>query len=269
MRSVVVGIVLCFAAMTVFAAVSINFDDLPSYTPAQDIDVPGVSFSGNGYVVRNVGSLIENFTENGLIGQYSGGPLTITFDSLQSDASFDYVILENPLQVIAKRDGDVVATYDFTGDTSGVSYSLVYAGFASIHGSFDELVLTDMGICPGCVGIDNLETTNSKDAPDNRLNWGYGDANIGILYPGEDAIDLYLYSTDQYITNFITTADIPATPPAENTIIRQEGNVSVSILTTGEIQFNLGPDAEGKSYVYIVADIYGASGYGYKYDPNE
>lgn len=113
------------------------------------------------------------------------------------------------------------------------------------------------------------DETSEPAPPDDRLNWHYGDATIAILYPGDNAVDVYDYATENYIFNFITTDDIPDEPPAENTIIRQESQIMASILTTGEIQFNLGPDAEGKSYVFIMGDIYGSDSYGFKYDPNE
>lgn len=155
---------------------------------------------------------------------------------------------------------------------------LVY-GTATIEGKFDQLVVKSGFYLPvececylSIFAIDDLTTDAwalTDGPPDDRLNWGYGDASIGILYPGDDAIDLYLVGTGQYIANFITLDDIPDTPPAENTIIRQEGNVTVSILTTGEIQFNMGPDSEGKTYTFIIEDIYGTDKYGSYYDPNE
>jgi hypothetical protein len=273
-KSVVIIAILFGAALTVLAAVSTDFEAFPQGTPAENVNVPGVSFEGLQYLVRNVGDLVTGFSGHGLIGNYDGGPLTISFSAMQSSTSFNYVILENPLQVIVKRNGAVVDTRYFTGDYDPAStLELIYSGFASIQGEFDELVLTDMGSCPGCVGIDNLQPFDADGVtdgpPDDRMNWGYSDASIGILYPGDDAIDLYLVGTGQYIANFITIDDIPDTPPAENTIIRQEGNVTVSILTTGEIHFNLGPDAEGKSYTFIIEDIYGVGAYGSYYDPNE
>ena len=63
--------------------------------------------------------------------------------------------------------------------------------------------------------------------------------------------------------------DIPAEAPSENTLNASVGSVDVYILTTGEIQFNIGPDAEGKQYVLIMSDLSGSDAYGYTLDPNE
>ena len=86
-----------------------------------------------------------------------------------------------------------------------------------------------------------LSDSGVEVAPDNRLNWHYGDSHIGILYPGyEGAIDLYDYETDIFIYEFFTEDDIPETPPITNILIRSYGRTSVYILTTGQIQFNFG-----------------------------
>jgi hypothetical protein len=110
--------------------------------------------------------------------------------------------------------------------------------------------------------------------PDNRINWQYGDSNVGILYPGyEGGLDLYLYATDNYISNFITPADVApyeGNAPAQNTLISSAGSVSVYILTGGEIQVNFGPDAEGKVWVLIMKDLGDRENEGsYYLDPHE
>lgn len=102
------------------------------------------------------------------------------------------------------------------------------------------------------------ETSDNSfiSAPDSRLNWRYGDSHIAILYAGNNGtIHLYDYESDLYIYDFFTVDDIPATPPDENLLIRSFGLTSVYILTTGQIQFNLGPDAEGKIWVFIMDDL--------------
>ena len=47
------------------------------------------------------------------------------------------------------------------------------------------------------------------------------------------------------------------------TVIISVGLFDVYILTTGEVQVNYGPDAEGKSYVIIMSGIGGGSPHGY------
>jgi hypothetical protein len=103
--------------------------------------------------------------------------------------------------------------------------------------------------------------------PDNRFNWQSGDSNIAILYPEGESIGLYLYDGEQYLANFVSEADLTAyedNAPAENTLLASTGAVSVYVLTTGEIQFNIGPDAEGKQYVLIMSDLSGSDMYGYE-----
>jgi hypothetical protein len=105
-------------------------------------------------------------------------------------------------------------------------------------------------------------------APDSRMNWGFGDSNVAVIYPSADSLGLYLYASDLYIPNFLTTADISAyvdNSPSVNTLVASIGTVSVYILTTGEIQFNM-TDQEGKQYVLIMSDLNGSGAYGYSID---
>lgn len=107
-------------------------------------------------------------------------------------------------------------------------------------------------------------------APDARFNWGFGDSNVAIVYPDAAGLSLYLYAGELYIPNFLTAADIEAyvdNPPSENTLVASVGAVTVYILTTGEIQFNM-TDAEGKIHVLIMSDLSGNDAYGYSVDPN-
>ncbi|MCB9460782.1 MAG: hypothetical protein H6670_14115 [Anaerolineaceae bacterium] len=265
-RTITVGIVMIIAfsaVMTVFAAVSTGFEEFAVNTSVNSLTIPGVTFSGGPEFKVNTASPFTTFSGNYISGGGSG-TLTITFDSPQSHASMKFAQAANPFQVTAMLNGSVVNTVQFTG-TVGFN-----EGIASIDDTFDQLVLASGGFCSGCFAIDDLVTEDAGvSSVDNRLNWHYGDATIAILYPGDNAVDVYDYATGNYIFNFITANDVPDTPPDQNTIIRQEGNIMVSILTTGEIQFNLGPDAEGKSYVFIMGDIYGSNLYGFKYDPSE
>ncbi len=94
---------------------------------------------------------------------------------------------------------------------------------------------------------------------DGRINTNYGDSNVGILYEGTNgALDLYRYETDRYIAGFITPEEIEpyqSNPPAQNTLIKSTGIISVYILSNGQIQFNFGPDEEGKTWVFVMDDL--------------
>lgn len=98
--------------------------------------------------------------------------------------------------------------------------------------------------------------------PDERLNWQNGDL-IAVIYPatdatGQPAFDVYTVLPDSQgiFACRIARDDLPAVAPSVNMFLKQCGDsVSVYVLTTGEIQFNIGPDSEGKTYVVIVPEI--------------
>lgn len=106
-------------------------------------------------------------------------------------------------------------------------------------------------------------------SPRIPLNARYGDSHIGILFTNSGGgIDLYLHETGRYTGNFVAPDMISEDAPTENTLIAQRGMVSAYHLTTGQIQFNFGPDAEGKQYTFIVDALTGANRQGSAFDPN-
>ncbi len=91
-----------------------------------------------------------------------------------------------------------------------------------------------------------------------------------MLYGADNgtAIDVFMVdgSSEGQFLFTVNAADFGSyltNPPAQNMLIKQVGDVSVYVLTTGEVQVNYGPDAEGKSYVIIMSDIGGGSPHGY------
>jgi hypothetical protein len=120
------------------------------------------------------------------------------------------------------------------------------------------------GFSPACAALPGGIPNSASDdgitmPPDNRINWQFGDSNVGILYPGRDgAVNLYIYASQEYIFDFVTPEEIEPyqdNPPSENTLLKRVENISVYILSTGQIQFNFGPDAEGKVWVLILNDL--------------
>lgn len=100
--------------------------------------------------------------------------------------------------------------------------------------------------------------------PDNRLNPTFGDGHLAILYPNANGgIDVYLYANEQYVTDFISEADVYAG------FTRTIGSVTVLVLEDERIQFTLGPDSEGKIFTIIFDDLAGSNPVGAYYDPNE
>ncbi|MCA9893147.1 MAG: hypothetical protein KC615_09195 [Anaerolineae bacterium] len=242
----------------------VDFEGYPDRTPVSDLHYPGISFSGL-YIVL---TQLTHLHDGAFIAPAAGGDaLTIEFDEPQAAFSID-VEGTGPF-VQAYLNGQLVREKLYPIGP----YNDNPVGMSNLI--FDKLVISEPRL-DGSYALDDLRTVSAPSVPsgdpkppDNRLNWHYGDATIAILYPGGNAVDVYDYATGSYIFNFITADDVPDMPPDQSTIIRQQGNIMVSILTTGEIQFNLGPDAEGKSYVFIMGDIYGSNRYGFKYDPSE
>lgn len=117
-------------------------------------------------------------------------------------------------------------------------------------------------------------TPKVDQPPDTRLNWNTGDLQA-VIYPayddqGDDALHVYGVNSNSrgYFLFAITPADLAPyqdVPPAENTLIHQVENVAAYVLTTGEIQLNIGPDAEGKVWVVIIDGLPATHVYSYQY----
>jgi hypothetical protein len=140
----------------------------------------------------------------------------------------------------------------------------------------------DIGsLSPACAALPAIPPNSTSASlngitmpPDDRINWQFGDSNVGILYPGHDgAVDLYIYVTGEYIFNFVIPDELAVyedNPPSTNTLLKQVENISVYILTTGQIQFNFGPDAEGKVWALVLHDLSDRDrSQSYYVDPNE
>lgn len=100
-------------------------------------------------------------------------------------------------------------------------------------------------------------------ALDGRLNPLNGD-NLAVAYEGSDgnggtSLDLYCVRADStgMLGLQITQDDLPTTTPDENTLIAQSEicNVSFYVLSSGEYQVNIGPDAEGKVWELIFTSL--------------
>lgn len=129
-----------------------------------------------------------------------------------------------------------------------------------------------------CLGYDLYTGTSSIDYPTKEAdgdNWQYGAASVAIVFidyddDGNPSIDLYDLATESYINGFVTADMVQTlmdTPPLENTLILTFGSISVYVLTTGELQFNM-IDGEGKEYVFILPSLDGEGAYGYIIEPS-
>jgi hypothetical protein len=105
--------------------------------------------------------------------------------------------------------------------------------------------------------------------PDDRVNWQCGD-DVAVIFSVNDSENnpaLHVYQPaiegiNPHRPLVITRADLPKPmPPAENTWIAGEGLVNAYVLDTGEIQFNIGPTADGKVQVLIFPNFNGEGTY--------
>lgn len=125
-----------------------------------------------------------------------------------------------------------------------------------------------------------LPTPVATPAPVNyEINVSFNDSDLGVaLFKSKDADgqeQMDLYNVQDGTTNgkymfSITQQDIApymTQHPEKNTLLASGEGVSVYVLTTGEIQVNAGPDAEGKYHVKIFDGIPWTHVYGYTIDP--
>jgi hypothetical protein len=117
---------------------------------------------------------------------------------------------------------------------------------------------TVAGVAPdGCPRpVDTFEL-----APDNRANWRHGDL-VAAVYPtagdnNEAVIDIYCVNenSEGSMGLRVTNDDLAAFPaqPASNTAVASANGCPATfyILTSGEYQINIGPDANGDVRVMI------------------
>lgn len=198
-----------------------------------------------------LGSFIGNSTQN----YPSGQALPFTANNLWITRAFGFGTVPD------NTDIDVLVELDVDGTVYSLGFTI---NCTTLVASFQD----SPTVSP------TSHDSGINYPPDNRINWQFGDTHIGILYAGADGtLDLYVYETNSYIFDFITPDNIEPfidSPPDVNTLIRSEGQISVYVLATGQIQFNFGPDNEGKIWVFIMNDLtdYEAED-SYYIDPNE
>jgi hypothetical protein len=107
----------------------------------------------------------------------------------------------------------------------------------------------------------------------------FNDTDLGVvLHQASDAngnatlevLDMHNNATLGSVLFTVTHEDLVQfvdNLPVENTLLYSVGHVSVYVLTTGEIQMNVGPDSEGKIHVKIFDGIPWSHVYGYVIEP--
>lgn len=118
---------------------------------------------------------------------------------------------------------------------------------APIYQSEDNVQFNDSDLAVSLFKIENEDGTTALDFYDMTNNASQGE---------------FLFSlTPDILAPFI------GNPPAENTALFEGGHLGVYVLTTGEIQVNVGPDSEGKIHVKIFDALPWTHFYGYTIDP--
>jgi hypothetical protein len=132
-------------------------------------------------------------------------------------------------------------------------------------GIFDalDLIAETVVEVSGCVGVEVAEVS-SPPCSDGRLT--YFTCDQVAVYPraSEDGVGWAIYrllrgsDAGQFALDIPETRfeNLPDTVEANCTIdASDDGKVVVYLLTTGEIQINVGPDDEGKVFVFIFDDL--------------
>ena len=128
--------------------------------------------------------------------------------------------------------------------------------------------------------VPTLAPTAEPAQPVNyEENVTFNDTDLGVALfkstdeDGNPTMDFYKVETGNTNSTFlfsVTQAEIApyiTNLPAVNTLLESGDGVAVYVLTTGEIQVNAGPDAEGKIHVKIFNGIPWTKVYGYTIDP--
>jgi hypothetical protein len=127
--------------------------------------------------------------------------------------------------------------------------------------------------------VNNPAPANSPAQPGNPGEISFNDSDLGVaLVQTQDAngayvlevFDMHNHTSNGNFMFSITQDDLApfvGNPPAANTLLHAEGHVAVYVLSTGEIQMNVGPDSEGKIHVKIFNGIPWTHVYGYVIEP--
>ena len=110
----------------------------------------------------------------------------------------------------------------------------------------------------------------SSEGPDGRLDWDSMKAGPVALYCNDDTLDVYAIDPDsgQGVLAF-QFSDWPADPPAENTLLKQVGDISLWMLVSGEFEV-IAPASDGKKFAFVFDGCpYGGGGYTVGLEPSE
>ena len=230
--------------------------------------ISGNSADSNGGGIFNYGDLIINNSTNSNNTANNGGGIYNFFDTLTiNDSCISDNISTSGADV--HHDGSTTdAANNWWGAANGPSGNGPGSGDSVNTGVTYTPFLTASPF-PDCAIASG--GTSIPVPPDHRINWRHGDTDA-VLYAAQDdagnpALHVYCLNAagDAFLGFAVTQDDLDAYPEQPDTNVEVARNddcpVSFHILTTGEYQVNIGPDAEGQVREVIFtglppADVY-------------
>lgn len=214
---------------------TITFDEnvfTPGHVLTYQYTDHGVQFSPNlvyGFPQNEPpvsGNLLRNFFPNGG-GPFQGAPFSVKFDDVQTRAAFALNMVPGTVELIARRNGQVVESFSQSVLSPGASR---FVGFKDI--TFDEIIVNPGGttqtilldniqlgvkapIIHSQTGIANPSRVITFDehifAPGTILTNQYADLGVrfspNIVYGLEDSSGLFLPITGNLVRNFFPNND--------------------------------------------------------------
>lgn len=151
-------------------------------------------------------------------------------------------------------------------DSLSLSYTSPVSGTYQVFISDNEGLPTGLTIWSVSVGCSAGEKAGAvvPFRPDSRIN-PHQEAPVAV-YCQDDDLVFYAIGADSKgtLALYVKASQLTDTTPAVNTLIAQaDPGISLYRLTNGQLQMNVGPDAEGKYYTYIWSDCDPDSGVHY------
>jgi hypothetical protein len=215
---------------------TITFDEnvfTPGHVLTYQYSDHGVQFSPNlvfGFPQNDPpvsGNLLRNFFPNGN-GPFQGAPFAVKFDDVQTRAAFALNMVPGTVELIARRNGQVVESFSQNVANPGASR---FVGFTGI--TFDEIIVNPGGptqtvlldniqlgvkapIVHNQTGLANPSRVITFDehifAPGTILTNQYADLGVrfspNIVYGLEDSSGLFLPVTGNLVRNFFPNNDL-------------------------------------------------------------
>lgn len=211
-----------------------------------------------------VSLVLTDVALTGCSGTLIEGRLRLLAYDAQGDLDNAAVGLATTVSAVHSNGAAPTVNWNFVASES---YQFAYSVAGPAVTSVSLSIVTSAGLraptvtisCDGTVDFAPVGVSDSRINPSNcDLTSALYSTSAGI-----EVWDIQADSTGLYQGAY-TAADIAAyadAPPSENTFIGAIGKTTAEILTTGEVQIKIAPDAEGKSCAVILDGIPASSVY--------